>query len=74
MSFQDGTSLCGLEKNGFASAVALFGMILRNSEFANGADLADVIELAEKARGKDENGYRAEFNRLIKLAQEARNY
>ena len=52
----------------FASSVALFGMHLRNSEFANGAGLAKVIELAENGRGADPDGYRAEFIRLVKSA------
>lgn len=50
----------------FVSAVSLFGMNLRTSEFANQADLNDVIALAEQGRGKDKDGYRAEFIRLVK--------
>lgn len=50
----------------FASAVALFGMHLRNSNYTNNSGLDDVIELAEKARGVDSNGYRSEFIRLVK--------
>ncbi|WP_373056536.1 von Willebrand factor type A domain-containing protein [Zunongwangia sp. H14] len=50
----------------FISALALFGMNLRESEFTNGKSTALVKELAEKGRGKDREGYRAEFIRLIK--------
>ena len=50
----------------FASAVALFGMQLRKSKFTNKAKLNDVIALAQKGRGKDDDGYRAEFIRLVK--------
>ncbi|MGB5981103.1 MAG: YfbK domain-containing protein [Nonlabens sp.] len=50
----------------FASAVALFGMQLRKSEFTNNSSLKDVIQLAEKGRGKDKDGYRSEFLRLVK--------
>ena len=50
----------------FASAVALFGMNLRNSTYSNNAMIEDVILLAEKGRGDDKNGYRAEFIRLVK--------
>lgn len=50
----------------FASAVALFGMQLRNSKYHNGSNIDKVIELAEAGRAKDENGYRAEFIRLVK--------
>lgn len=48
----------------FASAVALFGMQLRKSKFYNNASIEKVIELAEAGRGKDKDGYRAEFIRL----------
>jgi len=50
----------------FISAVALFGMNLRASEFTNGEKIPLVLELAEKGRGEDKDGYRAEFIRLVK--------
>lgn len=50
----------------FISALALFGMNLRESEFSNGKGIPMVLDLAEKGRGKDEEGYRAEFIRLVK--------
>ena len=50
----------------FASSVALFGMQLKKSEFHNKSSVDNVIALAEKGRGKDEQGYRAEFIRLLK--------
>lgn len=49
----------------FASAVALFGMQLRDSEFTNNAPVDLVSSLAEAGRGKDKDGYRAEFIRLV---------
>ncbi len=49
----------------FASSVALFGMQLRQSQFHNNSKISDVIALAEQGRGKDKQGYRAEFIRLI---------
>ncbi|WP_420574075.1 YfbK domain-containing protein [Kordia sp.] len=49
----------------FTAAVALFGMELRDSEFANNAGLNDIIALAESGRGEDKSGYRAEFIRLV---------
>jgi Ca-activated chloride channel homolog len=49
----------------FAAAVAEFGMILRNSEFKGKSTLQSAITLARSARGLDEDGYRAEFVRLI---------
>lgn len=50
----------------FVSAVALFGMNLRESEFTNEKGIPMVLELAEKGRGKDDEGYKAEFIRLVK--------
>ncbi|QXP78951.1 MULTISPECIES: vWA domain-containing protein [Winogradskyella] len=50
----------------FSSAVALFGMQLRNSKYFNGASTDKVIELAQNGRGGDVDGFRAEFIRLVK--------
>ena len=52
----------------FASAVAAFGMLLRDSPFKADASWADVIRLAQAGRGEDPEGYRAEFVRLVELA------
>ncbi|WP_250436784.1 YfbK domain-containing protein [Hanstruepera flava] len=49
----------------FASAVTLYGMQLRNSEFCNSTNYSTVLELAEKGRGNDSSGYRSEFIRLV---------
>jgi len=53
----------------FAASVAQFGMLLRNSEFKSNASYNDVISLARKAKGYDEEGYRSEFIRLVESAQ-----
>ena len=50
---------------GFASSVAAFGMILRESEHKGRATLDDVLRLAERHRGEDREGYRAEFIRMV---------
>ena len=50
----------------FASAVSLFGMQLRQSQYFTNARFDKVLELAEAGRGQDKEGYRAEFIRLIK--------
>lgn len=50
----------------FASAVALFGMYLRDSKFKNGSKLEDVVLLAKKGKNNDKEGYRSEFIRLVK--------
>jgi Ca-activated chloride channel family protein len=52
----------------FASAVAAFGMLLRDSPFKADASWADVVRLAQAGRGEDPDGYRAEFIRLTELA------
>ncbi|MEP0214853.1 MAG: VWA domain-containing protein, partial [Cellulophaga sp.] len=49
----------------FASAVALFGLKLRKSQFTNNASLSAIIKLAQEGRGEDKQGYRAEFIRLV---------
>ena len=53
----------------FASAVALFGMQLRQSKYDNNSKIEDVIDLAKKGRGNDKDGYRAEFIRLVESYQ-----
>lgn len=49
----------------FASSVAWFGLVLRNSNLIKNKDLKDIESLAKKGRGKDDEGYRAEFVRLV---------
>ncbi|MCG8332082.1 MAG: von Willebrand factor type A domain-containing protein [Chitinophagales bacterium] len=50
----------------WSAAVAEFGMLLRNSEYKSKANYEQVIQLAKKAKGKDENGYRQEFIKMAK--------
>lgn len=52
----------------FAAAVAEMGMLLRGSQFRAESSFDQVIRLARSARGKDEEGYRAEFIRLVEAA------
>jgi len=49
----------------FASSVAWFGLILRNSKLISNTDLKKVEKLAKKGKGQDDEGYRAEFVRLV---------
>ena len=53
----------------FAASVAQFGMLLRNSEFKSTSSYSDVLNLARKAKGSDEEGYRSEFVRLVESAE-----
>ena len=56
----------------FATAVAGFGMLLRESEHAADLTLNDVVRLAEKGRGDDPRGYRGEFIRLVEATRDLR--
>ena len=53
---------------GFASAVAEFGMLLRESPLRGSASFASLTARARKFLGEDEDGYRAQF---IQLADRA---
>ncbi len=57
----------------FASAVALFGMILRDSQFKGDATLAAALELAKAGQVDNEKrsdaNYRAEFVRIVEKAK-----
>jgi len=53
----------------FAASVAQFGMLLRNSEFKSASSYDGVLNLARKAKGIDEEGYRSEFIRLVESAE-----
>ncbi|MBL3656878.1 vWA domain-containing protein [Fulvivirga sediminis] len=50
----------------WSAAIASFGMLLRQSEYVDDMNYQDVLELAQSAEGKDEQGYRAEFIHLLK--------
>ena len=52
----------------FASAVAMFGQLLRDSDFKGTADYDKVIKLAKQGLNNDERGYRREFIRLVEAA------
>jgi hypothetical protein len=56
----------------FGSAVALFGMLLRQSPHAAGASLDTVLALATPAAGWDPDGERAGFLELVRQAKRAR--
>ncbi|MNE83549.1 hypothetical protein D3C80_1803720 [compost metagenome] len=53
----------------FAAAVAMYAQILRNSEFKEKSTYNDVIELAKKGLGNDDQGYRREFVRLVETTK-----
>ncbi len=53
----------------FASSVAGFGMLLRQSPYKGTISYAGVQEIAASARADDPSGYRKEFVELVKKAQ-----
>jgi len=53
----------------FAASVAMFGMLLTNSEFKGKASFSTVADLANQAKGADREGYRGEFVRLVKTCE-----
>ncbi len=53
----------------FRAAVAAFGQKLRGSETLADTTPPQIIKWGEQARGEDRQGYRAEFIKLVKLAE-----
>jgi len=53
----------------FASAVVEFGMLLRDSPYKGTARWKTAMERARAAKGSDAEGYRAEFVRLVEMAE-----
>jgi Ca-activated chloride channel family protein len=53
---------------GFASAVAEFGLLLRQSDHRGTASFESIIARTRTFRGADPEGYRAEFTKLVDLA------
>ena len=53
----------------FASAIAGFGQLLRGSDYTGSWSFGDAIDLANRTKGEDPYGYRAEAIQLMRLAQ-----
>lgn len=53
----------------FASAVAMFGQLLRDSDFKGSASFEKVISCAGKGLENDQQGYRREFIRIAETAK-----
>lgn len=54
---------------GFAAAVAEFALLLRGPETRDRASFESVLDRANRFRGEDRDGDRAEFLRLVALAE-----
>ncbi|HET6778815.1 MAG TPA: von Willebrand factor type A domain-containing protein, partial [Gemmatimonadales bacterium] len=59
----------GSDDQRFASAVAAFALVLRNSEHKGAANYDLVLALARDARGEDTEGYRNEFIAMVERAR-----
>ena len=53
----------------FAASVAMFGQLLRDSDFKGNASYDKVITLAKTGLENDEQGYRREFVRLVETVK-----
>ena len=54
----------------FASAVAEFGMVLRDSPHKGKSSLDSVVVRGERSKGADPFGYRTEFVSLARMARD----
>ena len=55
----------------FATAVAEFGMLLRESSHKGNATFATVLHHAEEGQGNDQFGYRSEFISMVRRVESA---
>lgn len=51
----------------FASSVAWFGLVLRESKLITDKNIVNIENLAKEGKNKDEDGYRSEFIRLVEI-------
>lgn len=66
----EGSFASATEDFKLASAVAAFGMILRDSPHKGTATVDGAVELAQEGLGLDRHGYRAELVELMKRAKQ----
>lgn len=57
----------------FASSVAMFGMLLKNSEYKGISTYDMALTLARSAKGRDKEGYRSEYIKLVKAMNNDRS-
>ena len=53
----------------FASSVAEFGMLLRDSEHKEKANYNQVLTMAKDSKGDDSYGYKSDFIKLVEIAE-----
>lgn len=54
----------------FATSVAMMGMLLKNSDHKGTATYDKVLALGKSGKGYDEEGYRAEYLKMVKTAKQ----
>ena len=64
------TNLIASPDFNFVMAVAMFGQLLRDSDYKGDGTYEDVVELALKGLDNDPRGYRREFIRLVEAVQQ----
>jgi Ca-activated chloride channel family protein len=52
----------------FASSVAAFGQVLKESKYKGNIALSQIIKIAKGSKGADEDAARAEFTQIVSLA------
>lgn len=52
----------------FAQAVGAFSLLLRDSQYKGSANYKDILKLAKASKGSDEEGYRADFIKVVEQA------
>jgi Ca-activated chloride channel family protein len=50
----------------WSASVAAFGMMLRESEYVRNYSYEQVVQMAQTAKGNDDEGYRSEFINMVK--------
>jgi Ca-activated chloride channel family protein len=50
----------------WSASVAAFGMLLRDSEYTKNFSYDEVVQMAQAAKGEDNEGYRIEFINMVK--------
>ncbi len=53
----------------FSAAVTGFSLLLKESLYKGTLSYSQIVQLAESAKGKDAQGYRAKFIELVKKAK-----
>lgn len=58
----------------FAASVAMFGMLLRDSEFKGDTESDLILKLAKSSLSDDKTGYKSEFVKLVQLSENLDQY